>query len=418
MKGIKELFLLDILIEERDQNLWVAALQQGKLEAFEVDPLDEEVRWGSIYYAKIVRIDAALDAVFLDLDGENQGILFNKDTRQKDKKTGKILKGGAQAIGKTYKEGQMVAVQAKSAYLASHNDENIHSERKCPRMSMDISLPGRYLIHCPLMNKNRISNRIREKKLREQLLSMLDSLEDIDGCILRAAAAGTQTDVLMREGKILKEIWTQVQKHFEGKDPGLIMLGPDAVQRTFSDLAARSIDVIEIVTMDHYELVEEWCSVFAPDLVTKIKPIELDDAIDDLALFHHRDIMGQIEALFQPYVLLPGGGNIIVQDTSALCAIDINSGGDKGSHLSINIEAAKEIARQVRLRNMGGMLLIDFLRMKDKRERNKLEKALSDILNEDPCTTQIHGWTNLGLLELSRDRRTPALYARIDAIEE
>lgn len=403
---------MDILIEEQGGSLCVAALKDGRLEGFEVDPIEEEIRWGSIYWARVTRVDKALDAAFLKLDVDNQGILFNRDTRQKDPKTGKITKGGAESIGKRFQPGDMVAVQAKTSYLPGADDGDMAAERKWPRMSMDITMPGRHLIYCPMMNKNRISTRIRDKKLRDNLMAMLDSMEDIDGCILRAAAAGAQTDVLIREGKILKEAWDQVQGFFDGEEPGLIMLGPDAVQRTLSDQAAQVIDTIEITTMDHYELVEEWCTVFAPDLVTKVTPIELENAQDDLALFHERDIMGQIEALFQSYAMLPSGGNIIIQDTAAFTVIDVNKGAQGAGHLAVNIEAAAEIARQIRLRNTGGIIIADFLNMKDKREQNKLIKAIEDYINEDPCTVQIHGMTNLGLLELTRDRRTPPLKQR------
>src|SRR5690606_15254868 len=103
----------------------------------------------------------------------------------------------------------------------------------------------------------------------------------------------------------------------------LIMLGPDAIQRTLSDQAGHTIDRIEIVTMDHFDKVEEWCSIFAPDLVTKIEPVELPNAEDDLALFEYRDIIGQIEDMFDEYAVLPGGGNIILQETAALSAIDV-----------------------------------------------------------------------------------------------
>ena len=197
---------MDILIEEEEGRIWAAALKDGKLDGLEIEPALEEVRWGSIYWAKVKSIDAALDAVFLDLDGFNTGILYNSDTRQQDD-DGRFVKGGAKAIGKTYKAGDMIAVQAKSAYIPKDFDDYASAETKTPQMSMDISLPGRYLIYCPLMEMNRVSTRIRDKKMRKQLIKMQDELEDINGCILRLAAADTQTDVLMREGKILSSAW-------------------------------------------------------------------------------------------------------------------------------------------------------------------------------------------------------------------
>lgn len=402
---------MDILIEEYEGSIWTAALKTGRLEGLEVDPVDEEIRWGSIYWAKVKSIDKALDAVYVDLDGYNTGILYNKDVRWIDQK-GKVHKGGEEAIGKRFTPGDMVAVQAKTAYLPRDHDDYKAQEYKTPVMSMDITLPGRYLIYCAMMDKNRLSTRIRDRKLRKQMHKMIDALVDIQGCILRLAAANTQSDMLIREGRILKGAWEEIQGYFKGNDPTLIALGPDAIQRTLSDHAAQQIDRIEVVTMDHFKHVEEWCSIFAPDLVTKIEPIELDNATEDLALFHYRDIIGQIEELFQPYAMLPGGGNIIIQGTAALTAVDVNRGGSKNAHLDINIQAAKEVARQIRLRNCGGIIVVDFLKNMDKKAQGQLIAALEEAINEDPCTVQIHGLTALGLIEMTRKRRTPPLEDR------
>ncbi len=407
---------MDILIEEYQGRIWAAALNRGRLDGMEVDPAHEAVRWGSIYWAKVSRIDAALDAAFLDLDGNFEGILFNKDIRTRDK-DGKPVKGGDKAIGKVLKPGDMLAVQAKSAYLPRTHDFEVAPELKNAQMSMDITIPGRYLIYAPMMDKNQISQRIRGKKLREKLKVMLNDLDTMKGLILRASAASLQTDILLREAKILYSIWDQIQEFFKDKEPALIMLGPDSIQRILSDKATESLERIEVVTMDHYDQVEEWCSVFAPDLVTKIQPIELENATRDLALFEYRDILGQIEALFQEYFLLPNGGNLILQETAALTAIDINSGGDKRSRLNINIEAAKEIARQIRLRNLGGIIMIDFLKLRTKKEQKSLMTTLEKVFQDDPCTVQIHGMTNLGLMEITRKRRTPPLYERLEGVE-
>ncbi len=411
---------MDILIEELDSNLWTAALKDGQLAGLEVDPALEEVRWGSIYWAKLNNIDAAQDAAFMNLDGYNTGILFNKDTRRTDKKSGVFIKGGEKAIGKTFQPGQMIAVQAKSAYLPKEFDDYARPETKTPQLSMDITLPGRYLIYCPMMNKNRVSMRIKDKAMRKQLLKMMDEMGrageelegDFHGYIMRAAAADTQTDMLVREAVILREAWIEMQPHLEGSEPQLIMLGPDAIQRSLSDHADQQIDTIEVTTIDHFKHAEEWCQVFAPDLMTKINPIELKDALDDLALFHERDIMGQIENLFNAYAFLPGGGNLIIQETAALTSIDVNRGVDKRSKLSVNIEAAQEAARQMKLRNTGGIVVIDFIKMNNKKEQGQLIAALEEAISKDPCTVQIHGLTNLGLMEISRKRRTPPLQDR------
>lgn len=406
---------LHILIEEYKENIWAVALNKGKLEGIEIDPINEPVRYGSIFYAKVTRIDAALDAAFLNLDGYNTGILFNKDVRTTDK-DGKVIKDSQLAIGKILSPGDLIAVQAKSAYIANLDTQWLE-ESKTARMSMDITLPGRYLIYSAMLGDNIISKRVRDKKLRKRIQKMIASLEDMQGFILRSAAAGLQTDILRREAKILRAIWDTFEEDFTKSEPRLVMQGPNSIQRILGDLATNPIESIEIVTMDHYEQIEKWCSVFAPDLMTKITPIELkhNDATQDLALLEYRDVMGQIEALFHDYALLPSGGNITVEETTALCAIDVNKGSDTRSKLSTNTEAAKEITRQIRLRNIGGIIMIDFLRM-DKKGQNAILETLKEEVQKDPCTVQIHGFTKLGLLEATRKRRTPSLNARCEGI--
>ncbi|MGH1402877.1 MAG: ribonuclease E/G [Alphaproteobacteria bacterium] len=406
---------MDILIEELQENIWALALDNGRIDGLEIDPHNEEVRYGSIYWAKVARIDAGLDAAFLDLDGDNTGILYNRDVRYHDA-NGILHKGGDKQIGKVLHPGDYVAVQAKSAYIAQYDGDIWRREDKTPQMSMDISISGRYLIYCPLMQKNQLSQRIRGTNLRTQMEDMMDSLDDMAGFILRSAAADMQTDILQREGKILKEIWNEISAYLQGDSPILVALGPDSIQRILGDHAMAPIDRIEIVTMDHFSQVEDWCSIFAPDLVTKITPVEMESATQDLALFEHRDLLGQMETLFHEYAILPHGGNIIIQPTAALTAIDINKGSDKRSHLSVNIEAAKEITRQIRVRNIGGIITTDFLKM-NKADEKRFLKTLDDLTFTDPCTVQIHGFTKLGLLEITRKRRTPSLNERFVGFE-
>jgi len=404
---------MDILIEEYEENIWAVALEDGRLEGLEIDPVNETVRYGSIYYAKVESIDTSLDAAFVNLDGDNTGIIFNKDVRYTDK-DGKTCKGGDKPIGKILHPGDMIAVQAKTAHIVSE-DDFWFDEDKNARVSMDITIAGRYLIYCPTLQKNSISRRIKGKSLRKRLDDMIRSLKNLQGFILRSSAADLQTDILEREAYILKEIWSELSAYFKGNDPTLIAMGPDSIQRILGDKATNPIERIEVVTMDHYSQIEDWCSIFAPDLMTKIIPIELDDASQDLALLDHRDVLGQIEALFHGYIMLMNGGSLIIQETAALTAIDVNKGSDKRSHLAVNIDAAKETARQIRLRNIGGIIIIDFLKT-NKKDTDKLLKILDDETYSDPCTVQIHGFTKLGLMEITRKRRTPSLNKRFDGI--
>lgn len=404
---------MDIIIEEQEGSLWVVAAERGKLQGLEIDPVHERIRWGSIYWARVDRIDAKLDAAFVDLDGgETFGILYNKDVRTRQK-SGKLVKGGQEPIGKRLRAGDYILVQAKQGYLEPEFEDERPLEEKSPVVSMDVSIQGRYLIFTPLDDSNRISSRIRDKKMRKQLEKMMVALEDVQGCILRASAANTQSDMLIREAKILKAIWEGLSEYATGTEISLIMEGPDALQRTLSDNSSHPMRRIEVVIMDHFQIAEDWCELFAPDLVPKIKPVELKDATRDLALIEHHDLLKPIEGFFQPYAVLPGGGNIIIQQTAALTAIDINRGADRNSNLNINLEAAEEIARQIRIRNLGGVIMIDFINMKDDKERKALHDKLDLLVNEDPCTVQLHGFTALGLMEMTRQRRTPTLFERV-----
>ncbi len=399
---------------------WVAALDNGRLSGLEIDPPNERVRWGAIYWARVARIDKSLDAAFIELDESGtMGFLNNADvyiTRE----DGRIVKGGREAIGTVLHPGQMIPVQAKSACLTQGpEDGNTEDkmESKLPRMSMNITLPGRFLIYAPKMTTNRISQRIRDKQTRKQLVKMLDVLEMMDGFILRAAAAHTQTDILIREAKILREMWLRLSDFFEGEAPALIMEGPGALERSVSDQAMNRIENIDVTTMDDFSKAEEWCEIFAPDLVTKIRAVKTNDNTADLSLFDFRDVLDQIRALAGPVALLPSGGNLIIEKTAALTAVDVNRGKDKSPNIAVNIEAGHEIARQLRLRNLGGTIMIDFLKLKSKKDEGRLIAEMERAFNNDPCTVSIYGMTSLGLMEISRSRRTPPLIDRLPLAE-
>jgi len=408
---------VDILIEELNGGVWVAGVQEKRLNGLEFDPPSEEVRWGSIYWAKVARIDKAQDAAYVNLDGDNIGILYNADVRV-EKADGIFEKGGKKEIGKTLRPGQMVAVQAKSSFFASSEQEFAKADGKVPKVSMDISLPGRYLIFNPMEPENLVSKRVQDSKARAQMQNMLESLSDFHGCILRLSAADTQTDFLVREAKILASMWQQMSAFFKGDGPQLITMGPDAIQRMLSDHASQSISRIEVTTMDHFQMAEEWCDIYAPDMIPRIHPVEMSNAANEFALFEHYDLIPQIDGLMHPYVILSQGATIIMQETAAFLAVDVNSAADSRSKAEINKEAAYEIARQMRIRNLGGAVVIDFLKTNNKKERTELVKIMTEAVNDDPCTIQVHGLTNLGFMEMTRMRRTPEFSVRYLSMNE
>ena len=402
---------MDILIEDLDGSLWSAAIdKKNKIQNLEIDPYSEIIRWGSLYMGKVGRIDKAHDTAYIDLGFGFEGILYLKDVRIDGAPAPKSKK-----IGQVLSPGQMIMVQVKTPHNPSGDDDG-EGNNKVSKISMDIALQGRYLIYTPYASENRISKRIIDKDLRKDLKSMLKSVKDIHGCILRASAANCQTDVLVNEGKILKAIWENLIEYDGEAEPTLLMMGPNAVQRTLGDLAANRIGKIYVSTMDIFSETEEWCDLFAPDLMTKIEPKAAENTRSGMGLFEVYDLIGQFENLLKPYVILPSGGVIIIEETAAMTVVDVNSGADKNI-LNVNLEAAVEISRQLRIRNIGGIVMADFINMNSKSQREKVLQELEKSFVNDPCTSQCHGITELGVFEISRQRRTPTLAEKLIMFE-
>lgn len=396
---------LDIISEEYNGSQWVAAVEKRQLHGLEVDPLHEIARWGSVYVAKVTRIETSMNAAFLDLGYDQNGIIFMQDVLLADGSKPKAKK-----IGQVLRSGQLISVQIKQAVNPAPDiAADLPLREKSSRVSMDITLPGRHLIFTPLSPQNRVSKRVKNKTLRKNMNKMLEDISSMNGFILRASAANAQTDMLIREAKILNALWDSLKPYLqEETEPNLIMLGPDAAQRLLSDFASDSIGRIAVATMNQFQDIEDWCELYAPDLVTKIDPAQEDETVTQLGLFSSYGIVDQIEGLLRPYAFLPSGGNMVIQSTAALTAIDVNQGLDK-SIINVNIEAARHASKQLRLRNTGGIILIDFINMKDKRQKEKVLEAFEKEAAHDACTIDIHGWTKTGLLELTRARRTPSL---------
>ena len=402
---------MDILIEDLDGSLWSVAIdKKNKVQHLEIDPYAEIIRWGSLYMGKVGRIDKSQDAAYIDLGFGFEGILYLKDVRLDGAPAPK-----GKSIGQVLSPGQMVMVQIKTAINPTGDEEGLEST-KASRVSMDIALQGRYLIYTPFAKENRISKRITDKDLRKNLKSMLKNVDDISGCILRASAAHCQTDMLVNEGKILKAIWDNLLEYDGEDEPTLLMMGPNAVQRTIGDLAGQKIDSIAVSTMDIFSETEDWCDLFAPDLMTKIEPRGAENTRSGMGLFEVHDLLGQFEGLLKPYVILPSGGAVIIEETAAMTVVDVNSGADKNA-LNTNLEAARETARQLRIRNVGGIIMVDFINMKSKSQKDKLLQELERAFIDDPCTAQCHGITELGVFEISRQRRTPTLADKLVMFE-
>lgn len=400
---------ITIIVEDLDGSLWVAATRKNQITAIELDPYDEFVRWGSIYWAKVTRIDTATNAAFVDLGHGLTGMLPATEIPglEKGVKIGKVLRPGAFVI---------VQVKTPRQPVIDEITEEINPDQsKASRVSMDIALAGRYLIYTPLSPGNRVSRRIKDKALRQSMLSMIKDVEDVQNCIMRASAASAQTDLLIREARIQRAIWESLQEFITEPEPALLMLGPDALTRVLGDFAGARIGAIEIADDERLEEASNWCELYAPELGARIESRSIENTRMGMGLFEVHDLLGQIEDLLRDIVILPCGGNFIIEHTSAGTMIDVNSG--PAALGTANHEAALEIARQIRLRNIGGAILVDFAGKLNKASVTRLHNTLQKAFNDDPCTVESHGITTLGFFEISRSRRTPTLIDRLTLIQ-
>lgn len=408
---VSKISILDILVEDLQGSLWVAAVEKNRVVALEIDPYLELVRWGSIYWAKITRIDSSINAAFVDMGHDIVGMLPASEVPG--------LKKGA-PIGKKLRAGQYVMVQVKSARQPQENEQGVDvrpDDVKASKVSMDIALQGRFLIYTPLSPGNRVSRRIRDPKMRKQLTTMLKDIRVVNGCILRSSAAFTQTDMLVREAKIQRAIWDSLQEFKTGEEPALLMLGPDALQRVLADFATSHVGEIQVADDERLEEAHNWCDLYAPELMSKIEDRKVTGTRNGMGLMEARDLLGQIEDLVRPYVFLDSGGTILIQETALGTMVDVNTAGG-ASAATVNHDAADEIARQIRLRNIGGAILIDFAGLKDNAAQKRISSQLLKAFDRDPCTVELHGVTKLGLFEVSRHRRTPSLMDRIELMQD
>ncbi len=402
---------MEILVDTINDSLCAVALNKNHgLEALELDPEFEQIRHGTIYMGRVERIDANDNTAFIDLGRGLLGYLNAKDARHLGKKTDK-------ALPKWLNAGDLVIVQAQDGFISPRIGTYEAYEDKNVRLTMDITLHGRFMLYAPFRKENKISRRISDRKLCHQLEEMMDK-EDMHGVILRAASNMIQNDMLRREYKLLSNVWQALLKTLPLENNAAPLLaGPDAIMRILSNHAMNTIERIEVCGDDLFDHTQTWCMQFAPDLVNKVIHSQIEEDLDDSErLLEFRGVLTPIEDLYRPYAVLENGASIIIEETSALTAIDVNRGGARGSRLEINITCAKEILRQIRLRNLSGIIMIDFLKLANEAERKDLTNAMKKYAADDPYTVQVHGLTKLGLMEVSRARRTPPLSEKLDSV--
>jgi ribonuclease E len=386
----------------QQEELRVAIVDGQKLVDLDIESASREQRKSNIYKGIITRIEPSLEAAFVDYGEERHGFLpFKEVTKSYFKPDVDV---GRARIQDALREGQELIVQVEK-------DER---GTKGAALTTFISLAGRYLVLMPNNPRGGGVSRRVEGEDRNELRDTLDQLQLPEGMsvIARTAAIGRSLEELNWDLGYLMQLWRAVESAAQdpSKKPFLIYLESSLVIRAIRDYFQPDIGEILIDTEEIYEQARAFMQTVMPGNVGKVKLYR-----DDVPLFSRFQIEHQIESAYSRQVALPSGGAIVIDHTEALVAIDVNSaratrGGDiEETALRTNVEAADEVARQLRLRDLGGLIVIDFIDMESQRNQREVENRLRDALKFDRARVQIGKISRFGLMELSRQRLQASL---------
>ncbi len=386
----------------QEEEIRVALVDGQKLYDLDIESPGHEQKKANIYKGKITRVEPSLEAAFVDYGADRHGFLPLKEISREYFPSGYSFDGRPN-IKEVVKEGQEVIIQI----------DKEERGQKGAALTTFISLAGSYLVLMP--NNPRaggISRRI-EGDERQELKDSLGQLEMPDGMglIVRTAGVGKSYEELDYDLKALLKHWSAITEEAEKRpSPFLIHQESNVVFRAIRDYLRRDVGEILIDNPRIFEEAKVYIQQFRPDFAHRVKLYQ-----GEVPLFMHFQIETQIESAFRREVRLPSGGSIVIDSTEALTAIDINSskatkGGDiEETAFNTNLEAADEIARQLRLRDLGGLIVIDFIDMTPVRHQREVENRLKDAVKHDRARVQIGRISRFGLLEMSRQRLRPSL---------
>ena len=388
----------------QEEELRVALVDGQRIYDLDIEIPSRETKKANVYKGRITRVEPSLEAAFIDYGAERHGFLPLKEVSKaffKDKQPGQ--EGGSRGIRDLIEEGQDIIVQV----------EKEERGNKGAALTTFISLAGRFLVLMP--NNPRaggVSRRV-EGDDRDALREAMDSLQIPDGmgAIVRTAGVGRSAEELQWDLNNLVDIWNAIQQASDSRpSPFLIYRESTAILRALRDYLSDDIGEILIDKQDVYEEAREYMQRFMPNNLRKLKLYD-----DHVPLFTRYQIESQIESAYSHKVTLPAGGSIVIDHTEALVSIDINSArSTRGTDIettacNTNLEAADEIARQMRLRDVGGLIVIDFIDMESTKNQRAVEDRLRDAVKQDRARIQLGKISRFGLLELSRQRLRPSI---------
>ncbi|MDP8259743.1 MAG: Rne/Rng family ribonuclease [Candidatus Gygaella obscura] len=386
----------EILINvEAFQEKRLAIIENGFLNEYFIERPSEKTIVGNIYKGRIDSVVPSVSAAFVDIGQEKNGFLYTQDIL--DLSDFLQVSKGLDPI--ELKSGEEILVQVVKEPFAT----------KGARLTTHISLAGRYLVLMPQDASLGISKRIEGEAERKRLNAMLQELKlpkDM-GLVMRTACVKHAKKEIARELSILLKFWHRIQKiSSRMKAPSLVYEDYDMVLKVLRDSFRDDVSCLWVDSKQEFARINKFAKNFMQDMQKKIKFYT-----KDLPLFEHNKIESQIEKLFHSKVYLKSGAYIIIEPTEGLVVVDVNSGHFKKKNLKqeeavfiINKEAAIEIARQLRLRDLGGIIVIDFIDMEREKHRRGVLKIFNDVLRQDRAKTDILGISKIGLVEMTRER--------------
>lgn len=386
----------------------VALLDNGVLEEYTIERTGTSTIVGSIYKGRVKNIEQGLKAMFIDIGLDKNAFLHFWDAIPEalsNQGMEEVNRGGkkrkrieAKDIPSLYPVGSEIMVQVTKGPIGN----------KGPRVTTNISLAGRLLVLMPQNDQFGISRKVEDPKERARLRKIVEKVNVPEGMglIMRTEASGKRDRHIIRDLSLLIEQWNEIVAVRDGhKAPVCCFQEPELIERTVRDFLTEEIDEVACDDPGTVERMQKMAALISRRAKNRITYYQ-----GQTAIFDHYGIQKQIDNAFYRQVWLPCGAYIVIDQTEALVAIDVNTGRNKGSKdvdkliFETNLEAAAEVARQLRLRNMGGLIVVDFIDMKHRRDQQAVYKAMLEHLKRDKAKTQVLPISQFGLMEMTRQR--------------
>ncbi len=407
----------EIIVNAEKLETRVAVVENGRVEEFLVEHPAEDRLVGSIFKGRIQNLEHDLQAAFVDIGLKKNAFLHywdmipDDDSRldedDENARPSRRKRVSNEEINKRFPPGTEIVVQVTKGPIST----------KGPRVTANLSLPGRYLVMMPGTHLRGVSRKIGDAKERQRLKKILDRmpLPDDAGLIVRTVGSNANQRSFVRDLRNLMESWNELQENIKKlPSPACVYQEPDLVERVVRDWLTEEIDCVTIDDLDSYNRIRNVAGRISRRAKGMIRHYD-----GHLAIFEHYGVERQIEETYRRKVNLKSGAYLVIEETEALISIDVNTGRHRGKGsqedaiLEVNLEAVEEVARQLRLRNIGGLVVLDLIDMKSRKHQNTVYKAMKQALRRDRARTNVLQISELGLMEMTRQRQEESLLSKM-----